>query len=233
MRARLLPGFAVLVLAAGSALPGQAAEQCLQAAEKTAFEVRALQSQLMVAALTCGQQDDYNAFVQRSQPVLMGAYQQIAAHFERLYGGAGEEQRDAYLSELANVQSQDMARRGNLFCRSMTGFFQQALMLRSPEEMARFVNMQHVANPYALPGCGSTGYATRNSGYGRDREVAVASGSTAAYAWAAPATDAAPAGRDADTYRLEARLSEVTRANEQLQRRIDALESALYGRQSR
>jgi len=46
------------LLAASLATPAFA--QCMQPAEKPGFDIRALQSQLMVLALTCSQTDEYN-----------------------------------------------------------------------------------------------------------------------------------------------------------------------------
>ncbi|MCZ8149565.1 MAG: hypothetical protein O9325_17160, partial [Roseomonas sp.] len=57
----LIGGLAALV--AGPAI----AQTCLQPAERTAFDVRALQSKLMVAALSCSQDAAYNAFVRKFQ----------------------------------------------------------------------------------------------------------------------------------------------------------------------
>ncbi len=59
-------GLAALVLLAA---PGRTlhAAPCLEPVEKTAFEIRALQSHLMVMALTCGQHESYNAFSRHRQ----------------------------------------------------------------------------------------------------------------------------------------------------------------------
>lgn len=104
-------------------------------AEKTACDVRTIQSQLMVDALTCGQQDEYNRFVQSHQGELSGAYQKITSHSARLYGSAGEQQRDAYITDLANAKSMDAARQGAAFCGNVKLTVLQSLTSRSSDEM--------------------------------------------------------------------------------------------------
>ena len=121
--------------------------------EKTAFDVRTLQSQLMIAALTCGQQDEYNVFVQRHQRELMDSYDQVAIHFDRVYGPVGEQRRDEYIAELANAQSLQGVRQGAAFCRNVKPFVLQALTLQNVHEMSRFVTERNVINPYSLTSC--------------------------------------------------------------------------------
>ena len=51
--------------------------RCMLAAERTAFDIRALQSQLMIDALKCGQRDGYNTFIRRHRGDLQAADKQI------------------------------------------------------------------------------------------------------------------------------------------------------------
>lgn len=154
--ARPLPGLAALALLAGGAWPALAApQQCVLEAEKAAFDVRALQSQMMVVALVCERQDDYNAFVERHQRGLLAAYQQLTSHFRRLYGAAaGEVERDRYVTELANTQSQEQVRHGPSFCRNMEPFVRQALAARDTGEISRISAAANVTAPqYPLAAC--------------------------------------------------------------------------------
>jgi heme-degrading monooxygenase HmoA len=88
----LIGGLAALV--AGPAI----AQTCLQPAERTAFDVRALQSKLMVAALSCSQDAAYNAFVRKFQGELTGAYRGVQGHFRRTAGGAHQRELDGFVS---------------------------------------------------------------------------------------------------------------------------------------
>jgi hypothetical protein len=55
------------------------AVQCLTPTEKIAFDVRALQTELMITALSCGRDNDYSAFVSSHQRDLAAAYDRITA----------------------------------------------------------------------------------------------------------------------------------------------------------
>ncbi len=102
------------VLIAGPAL----ADACLRPEERSAIEIRAMRSYLMVAALQCrtGQTFDapggYNAFLRRFGSDLSAADRVAATHFQRAYGGSSRGGRlDQYNTNLANEHSQDATAR--------------------------------------------------------------------------------------------------------------------------
>lgn len=131
-----------------------AAQTCLQPAEQTAFSVRALQSQLMVVALSCGQHDHYNTFVSRNQRELGQAYRQVAGHFRRVHGAAGQRQLDQFITTLANAQSQEGIRQGSHFCQNAAPLFQQALAAKPDlAGLAALSSSQAVPNPYSPDAC--------------------------------------------------------------------------------
>jgi len=137
----LLGGLAAL--SAGPAF----AQACLQPAEQTAFHVRALQSQLMVAALACGRDADYNAFVRKFQRDLQGAYNGIQSHYRRTTGGAAQRELDQYITVLANAQSQDSIRAGSHYCPLVTPLFQMALARTDVNSLAEFSAERNLLNP--------------------------------------------------------------------------------------
>jgi len=132
---KLMVGLAAVMLTPSIAFAQSSA--CLQPAEKTAFDIRALQSQLMVVALTCGQQDDYNTFVTRHQRDLATAFRNVAGHFRRTSGAQHQRLLDQYITNLANGQSQVGIARGSFFCREQGGLFQQATAANSVTELAQ------------------------------------------------------------------------------------------------
>jgi hypothetical protein len=132
---KLMSGLAAVLLTPTIAFAQTSA--CMQPAEKTAFDIRALQSQLMVVALTCGQQDDYNAFVTRHQSELAGAFRNVAGHFRRTSGAQHQRHLDQYITNLANGQSQVGISRGSFFCREQAGLFQQATSASSRTELSQ------------------------------------------------------------------------------------------------
>lgn len=143
----LLGGLAAVI--AGPAI----AQSCVQPAERTAFDVRALQSQLMVAALTCNRDSDYNAFVRRFQGELASAYRDIQGHFRRTAGGGHQRALDGYITQLANEQSQDGIRAGSHFCPLVTPLFQAALSQPNAAALANLSAERNVLNPLAAPTC--------------------------------------------------------------------------------
>jgi GTP cyclohydrolase III len=149
----LAAGFAAAV-AATPAL----ADSCLQPVERTAMEVRALQSQLMVAALACNKTDQYNAFVTRYQRDLGTAYNSVTSHFKRVHGSVqGQKQLDIYITQLANAQSQDGIDQGSFFCQNVSPLFQQAMADQSSlTTLASLSTQSNVVIPYGLDTCGGT-----------------------------------------------------------------------------
>jgi hypothetical protein len=134
------------------------ADSCLQPAERTAMEVRALQSQLMVAALACNKTDQYNAFVTRYQRDLGDAYKSVTSHFKRVHGNVqGQKQLDIYITQLANAQSQDGIDQGSTFCQNVAPLFQQAMVQQgSMATLASLTTQSNVVVPYSLDTCGGT-----------------------------------------------------------------------------
>lgn len=148
--------FSVRLLIAGAAIAigGPAiAQSCVQSSERAAFEVRALQSQLMVAAITCQRDGDYNAFVRKFQGDLGGAYNTIRTHFRRTAGAQGQRALDGYITTLANEQSQDGIRQGSRFCQNITPLFQAALAQSSASALAEMSMERNVLNPYNAETC--------------------------------------------------------------------------------
>ncbi len=74
-------------------------------AERSALNVRLLQSDMMVAALSCQLRDDYNAMVRRFGPELARHGSDLRGLFARTYGSGGEAELNKYVTRLANESS--------------------------------------------------------------------------------------------------------------------------------
>ena len=137
---------------ASAALPAVAQTQtCIQPVEKTAFDVRALQSQLMVAALACGEQDKYNAFVTRHQGELGSAYRAMAASYRR---AGGQKALDSYITTLANAQSQDGIRQGSHFCQNALPMFDAAMAAAANgTALQQVALLNNLSNPHGFDDC--------------------------------------------------------------------------------
>ena len=76
--------------------------------EKEAIAFRYLQTELMVAALSCGRQEyrsKYNTFVLRYRPAFRRNGRTLRTIFKRNYGNGGKRRLDAYVTRLANEAS--------------------------------------------------------------------------------------------------------------------------------
>ena len=132
------------------------AQVCVQPAEKTAFDIRALQSQLMVAALSCGLQDDYNAFVRKYQGDLATAFRNVHGHFRRTSGSRHQHDVDQYITNLANGQSQLSIARGSFFCREQAPLFQAAMTATSAADLSQVAVSRQVHQVLERPACPAT-----------------------------------------------------------------------------
>jgi hypothetical protein len=80
----------------------------LNAREQAALDVRYLQTELMVAALSCGRPEfhkHYNTFVTKFAPALKRHGAALKTYFSRQYGSQGTKQMDTYVTRLANEAS--------------------------------------------------------------------------------------------------------------------------------
>lgn len=138
-------------LAVAVCSPAARAQSCLAAADRQAFDVRALQSQLMVAAITCGMEQPYNQFVRRHQGELRRAWSTIQGHFRRR--GEGQGGTDRYITGLANTHSQDSLRYGDAFCRSVGGLFDAALAAPNGVALQQLTLTGQISTLQDAPAC--------------------------------------------------------------------------------
>lgn len=142
-----------LLAAALLANAAQAAD-CLRPDDHTALDITALKTQLMVTALTCQQDERYNAFVRKYQADLQREDRSLNGFFNRAYGRAGSKQRDDYVTQLANMESKTGLAQGTLFCARNIGVFDEVMSLRSSAELGDFAAAKGVAHPISATACG-------------------------------------------------------------------------------
>ncbi|WP_142847826.1 hypothetical protein [Telmatospirillum sp. J64-1] len=104
-----------LAFSASSALPAAAASpegvgSCYTPTEVRASQLRQLQTELMVAALSCnhadlGFREKYNAFVHKFGKNLNDNAKVLRTHFSRNYGSEQARRFDSYITALANEAS--------------------------------------------------------------------------------------------------------------------------------
>lgn len=105
---------------AGTTLTGAGAAQAACAtgveAGTVAKSVRTLQSDMMVAALSCEQRDLYNGFVTRYRQDLVRNGKALKLHFKRAHSGGHSQALNSFVTELANDAAIRHARTGSAYC---------------------------------------------------------------------------------------------------------------------
>lgn len=93
------------------------AAPCVATSELAPLQVRMLQTELMVAALTCNQRTDYNSFITRFQPQLSTQGKSLQSFFKQKYGSNSAKALNGFVTRIANESSRrGMLKRGQ-FCR--------------------------------------------------------------------------------------------------------------------
>jgi hypothetical protein len=142
-------------LAAASMLTSSLAYagQCARAADKAAFDMAGLKSELMVVAIACQAQPKYNAFVVRYRTDLVREERALTGYFQRAFGRAAQKQHDDYITLLANAQSDAGIQRGSFFCRENIGLFDDVLGLRDGKDLQAYATGKALPQPIALIDC--------------------------------------------------------------------------------
>jgi hypothetical protein len=134
---KLLSSIAVLSLLTVQQAEAQLA--CLKPQERTAIQIAALRSELMVLATGCHYDDSYNSFIRKYQPELMGNEKTIGEMFKQKYGRRGQQEHDRFTTDLANAESTSGLKLGTDFCAHNGLIFQEVLSLQSAADLASYV----------------------------------------------------------------------------------------------
>lgn len=150
---------AVAALAAGPASAAkkkQAAPACIKGKLLTSFQMRMMQTELVVGALSCKLTPRYNDFVKAYQPDLMSAHRTLKAHFRR------ESTLEDYKSKTANESSQRSLSNITEFCNYTSALYDKLL---GPErvKLAAFVSEEPVANRHGQNACETPSLVTANT----------------------------------------------------------------------
>lgn len=105
-----------------------------------AFNVIGLKSALMVAALSCNEQDKYDAFMTSFQSHILAEQHVMDAYFHKASGRySGQKMEDSFVTLLANNQSDNGIAEGSYFCLNNTAEFNAVLALKTPADLDHFV----------------------------------------------------------------------------------------------
>ncbi len=147
---RTVSTLAVLIAAVAVSSPAHAFENLTQA-EREALSVRYLQSDMMVAALSCQMRDEYNATVTRFQAELVRHGSNLRGLFQRTYGSGAERELNSYVTRLANESSARRIAAGASYCNDAAGQFARVGALSQTQLAAFSIGEVSVA---AVPAAG-------------------------------------------------------------------------------
>jgi hypothetical protein len=133
--------------------PPTIAPICGRAAEKGAFATAALKTQLVVTAISCSQQDRYNAVILRFRPNLVAQEKVLGGFFSRAYGRQAVSQQDDYSTTQINQTSQVGLRKGTAFCSSAVPMFDEVMALKNGDELVRYALAQNFEQTLTVPDC--------------------------------------------------------------------------------
>ena len=126
------------------------APACVKGADETALQTRTVQTDLMVAALSCSASSRYNDFVKGNQAALMAAHTQLTSFFTKKRGG--QKAMNAFITKLANDASRrsvgDIAR----FCQE-TGWLYDAILSPQRGDLSTFMRPLLVAQRHGYTPC--------------------------------------------------------------------------------
>jgi hypothetical protein len=128
------------------------ADVCSYPHEQTALNSRVLQSELMVAALACGDKARYNQFVTRFQDELVPLGHNLIDFFKRNYGTKAQATLDSFVTSLANQSAMHSATSGQAFCEAMSDELSAALAL-TPADYGQLVASRKLAAGHGIQPC--------------------------------------------------------------------------------
>jgi hypothetical protein len=133
--------------------PTMRAPICARPTEKAAIDVSALLSELQLITMMCRTQGKYNALIPRLRPALATKEKNLSAFFKRAYGKRGQTEHDKYITELANLQSQQALKSGDRFCSINSSMFDQVMPLSTVNQLATYAQSKPVQQALAVDEC--------------------------------------------------------------------------------
>jgi len=111
-----------------------------------------LQTELMVAALSCNQRAHYNAFVKRFNAELVQRGTTMKSYFSRAHGRSGATKLNLFITRIANEISTRSLGHVSAFCAAATETFARLNAL-PPEQFGTFVAAYAPAKTHGVATC--------------------------------------------------------------------------------
>jgi len=128
------------------------AAPCVAPNELAPLQVRMLQTELMVAALTCNQRTDYNSFITHFQPQLSSQGKSLQSFFKQKYGAGSAKALNGFVTRIANESSRrGMLKRGQ-FCHNAADIHTNSKKI-APTDLPAFAQTQQFTSLHGLTPC--------------------------------------------------------------------------------
>jgi hypothetical protein len=131
------------------------AASCASLSEKRSLEMRALQSELMVAALACGKKPEYNQYVNLFASDLQWQGKQLRDYFQRLYGKQSDRALNQFVTQMANQASRlSLTLKSAEYCNQATQLFKK-INTSLPWQVVDYARIQY-ASWHSVQSCDAT-----------------------------------------------------------------------------
>lgn len=140
------------VLAARSPAPVAKKPLCASNRDMEGLDVRVLQTELMVAALTCDEKERYNRFITSYQPTLADRSNALRGYFRRAYGGQGEFHMNAFVTRMANDSSTQSWKIRDNYCGFANDLFEEVLN-GNPRDINQIASKDWIKQRHGIPAC--------------------------------------------------------------------------------
>ncbi len=135
--------------------PADNAPICARPDEVAAFRKVALQTELMQTALSCHGDAKYGTFVTTYKADLVAQRDILAGFFKRAYGARSQSAFDGYMTQLANAQSQQNLKSGELYCGFGDEVLDHAQSLKTQKALDDYAAQVPVQQSLNVQACGS------------------------------------------------------------------------------
>ncbi|MDB2414233.1 hypothetical protein N9W34_00500 [Rickettsiales bacterium] len=126
---------------------------CAMQEESQALDFRALQSNMMVAALSCDQQKNYNRFMIKYKNNLITGSEDIKSYFKRKYGFSYERELNRFVTDLANKATQfSMNKNSDTYCQQVSAMFKDLIDMEE-NMLGGYIEKQHLASLHGVNSC--------------------------------------------------------------------------------
>lgn len=152
-----------------------ASATCSNSPSHEAFNIEGLKSELMVTALSCHAQDQYNAFMGQFRPIISTQESKLKNYFRSNYGRrsqkAAQKAYDDYITQLANVQSSQGLKAGTIFCLQRMDMFNELKPLKTASELSQYAEAKDIIQPTSYEICKAPSTGKKNKVVKKRRAV--------------------------------------------------------------